>query len=89
MALYRKKSIVIEAEQFTNKMKDRVFNWVNGNRYPEWDDSGNPVMKIEISKGKDLAANIDDWIIKGVNGKYCICEPDIFEATYEAVDELP
>ncbi len=28
----------------------------------------------------------DDWIIKGVKGELYPCKPDIFEATYEAVD---
>ena len=28
-----------------------------------------------------------DWIITGVKGKHYPCKPDIFEATYEAVDE--
>jgi hypothetical protein len=27
-----------------------------------------------------------DWIIKGVQGEYYPCKPDIFEATYESVD---
>ncbi len=26
-----------------------------------------------------------DWIIKGVNGEFYPCEPDIFEKTYELV----
>jgi hypothetical protein len=26
-----------------------------------------------------------DWIIKGVNGEFYPCKPDIFEKTYEAV----
>ena len=28
-----------------------------------------------------------DWIITGVNGEYYPCKPDIFEKTYERVDE--
>jgi len=28
-----------------------------------------------------------DWIIKGIKGELYPCKPDIFEATYEAVDE--
>lgn len=28
-----------------------------------------------------------DWIITGVKGEMYPCKPDIFEATYEAVDE--
>lgn len=28
-----------------------------------------------------------DWIIKGVNGEFYPCKPDIFEKTYEKVEE--
>lgn len=27
-----------------------------------------------------------DFIIKGINGEYYPCKPDIFEKTYESVD---
>ena len=32
-----------------------------------------------------LRASKGDMIIKGVNGEFYACKPDIFEATYEAV----
>ena len=28
-----------------------------------------------------------DWIIRGVKGELYPCKPDIFEATYERVDD--
>jgi hypothetical protein len=28
----------------------------------------------------------NDWIIKGVNGEFYPCKPDIFEKTYEATN---
>jgi len=28
-----------------------------------------------------------DWIIKGIQGEYYPCKPDIFEQTYEKVEE--
>lgn len=31
-------------------------------------------------------AHVGDWIIKDANGKFDICEPDIFEATYEPAE---
>jgi len=34
-----------------------------------------------------MTAQENDWIIKGVQGEFYPCKPDIFEATYEAVDE--
>jgi hypothetical protein len=31
----------------------------------------------------DMWARPGDWIIKGVQGEFYPCKPDIFEATYE------
>lgn len=44
------------------------------------------VIKIETLEGV-MDASIGDWIIKGVNGEFYPCKPDIFEKTYEAVEE--
>ena len=33
-----------------------------------------------------MIASVNDFIIKGVNGEFYPCKPDIFEKTYEAVD---
>jgi hypothetical protein len=35
----------------------------------------------------DMMAMPNDWIIKGVKGEFYPCKPDIFEATYERVEE--
>ena len=34
-----------------------------------------------------MHASIGDWIITGVNGEQYPCKPDIFEKTYERVEE--
>ena len=34
-----------------------------------------------------MIANLGDWIIKGVNGEYYPCKPDIFERIYNAVED--
>lgn len=36
---------------------------------------------------KRVQADPGDWIIKGVKGEFYPCKPDIFEMTYEPVDE--
>ena len=36
----------------------------------------------------DMKANVGDYIITGVNGEQYPCKPDIFEKTYEAVEEV-
>ena len=49
-----------------------------------------------LETGADLAINTlegtmtaspGDWIIRGVAGEFYACKPDIFEATYEAVED--
>lgn len=34
-----------------------------------------------------MVADVGDWIITGVKGEKYPCKPDIFAATYEAVDD--
>ena len=34
-----------------------------------------------------MRANAFDYIIKGIKGEYYPCKPEIFQATYEAVNE--
>ena len=36
----------------------------------------------------DMKANVGDYIITGINGEQYPCKPDIFEKTYEPVDEV-
>ena len=81
---FRKKPVVIEAEQFTHENKDRCFNFINGNRYADRSADGQPILRIDTLEG-EMTAQIGDWIIKGVKGEFYPCKPDIFEATYEAL----
>jgi hypothetical protein len=41
---------------------------------------------IDIS-GEGLKVCPGDWIIMGVQGEYYPCKPDIFEATYERIED--
>lgn len=36
----------------------------------------------------DMTANVGDWIITGVNNEKYPCKPDIFEKTYELVEDF-
>lgn len=52
------------------------------------DDDGSPYflgLHIPTLEGLMLAVQ-GDWVIRGVKGELYPCKPDIFEATYEAVD---
>jgi hypothetical protein len=43
-------------------------------------------VEIDTREGTMLASP-GDWIITGVKGERYPCKPDIFELTYESVDE--
>lgn len=80
---YRKKPVVIEAEQFTDENKNRAYNFVRCTCSTDFED-GKPILKIQTLEGV-MTARLGDWIIKGVNGEFYPCKPDIFAATYEPV----
>ncbi len=82
MGQYRKKPVVIEAEQFTEENKNRAFNFITCNKVADWDLDGKPIIRIQTLEG-EMIARLGDWIIKGVKGEFYACRSDIFEATYE------
>jgi len=86
MGKYRKKPVVIEAMQFTDETKDQVLNFITCSSHPSWDDDGNPKLKIQTLEGWHTAS-IGDFVIKGVKGEFYPCKPDIFEMTYEKVED--
>jgi hypothetical protein len=82
MSKYRKRPVVIEAVQFTTSSIDEVERFVGGDMGRDGD--GNTV--IATLEGA-MICSLDDWIIRGIQGEFYPCKPDIFEATYELVEE--
>ena len=86
---YRKKPVIIEAIQFEDN-SDRIIEiqeFLGGDTIViSYEDADNPYMYIETLEG-DMKAGFGDYIIKGVQGEFYPCKPDIFEATYEVVNE--
>ena len=77
---YRKKPVVIEAEQFHPDQKP----WPPGVEV-ERRFAGTTGFRINTLEGW-YAVTPDDWIITGIKGEKYPCKPDIFEATYDPVD---
>jgi hypothetical protein len=91
MAYFRKKPVVIEAFQWKGFVE--VFKpWIDALDGVPFTivDSGTSQCGIEIDtlEGK-MTARPSDWIIKGVNGEFYPCKPDIFAATYEPAEPRP
>lgn len=85
MAKYRKKPVVIEAVQFDGSEQSVVgILSLGGSRLVKPDCGGKELIIVTLEG--NMKANINDYIIKGVKGELYPCKPDIFEATYEAVE---
>ena len=81
---FRKKPVVVDAVRFEtnnvggNEHMDAILEWIGDSA--AWHDSTD--IFIPTLEGV-MRASVGDWIIKGVNGEFYPCKPDIFEKTYE------
>lgn len=84
---YRKKPVVIEAIQFKDNADtiQIISEFLDSGFCVDYSEPQKPVIKIATLEGV-MAANVGDYIIKGVKGEFYPCKPDIFEKTYEKVD---
>ena len=86
MAKYRKIPVVIDAVQFDNT------NVITACEFcPEIkifsDNKNNKVYGVISTLEGEMIVSNKDYIIKGVNGEFYPCKPDIFEKTYERADD--
>ena len=83
---YRKKPVQINAvqndgsEDCLSAMKSGSFG-IGSNVVVNSDKT----IDIKTLEGT-MKANVGDYIIKGVNGEFYPCKPDIFERTYDRID---
>lgn len=101
MSKYRKKPVVIEAVEL-KKDNYSILNVLKFVGEVTDLDMKNPFERdaihllidnikesgliIDTLEGK-IHASIGDFIIKGIQGEFYPCKPDIFEQTYESVEE--
>jgi len=92
---FRKKPVVIEAVQF--KFNDKSIAELEefcgntlGNIRKEHDNSPAEAEICTLEDGVHLTAKHiateGDWIIRGGQGEFYACKPDIFEAMYEPAE---
>ena len=84
MQRFRKKPVVVEAEQWlgTVEQKERLLAEGVIMDIPSLDGS----CLVPTLEG-NMTCQINDYIIKGIKGEYYPCKPDIFEATYELAED--
>lgn len=96
MAKFRKKPVVIEAVQFTGDNEIKCMDFVGKKleychpplamEYDKEITNEMVYLLIPTLEGT-MKCNRFDFIIKGVNGEFYPCKPDIFEKTYEPVTD--
>ena len=80
---FRKKPVVIDAVR-----------WMTDNFHEVCDFAGDKIragidgrmLYVDTPEGS-MAVSPFDWIIRGIAGEFYPCKPDIFENTYEKVEE--
>ncbi|WP_313813007.1 hypothetical protein [Glutamicibacter sp.] len=85
---FRKKPVVIEAFQLTETNRGEILQWAKSNAplgtliraVPK---SGHAHQMLVHTLEGTMTANVGDYIIRGVQGEFYPCKPDIFEQTYE------
>lgn len=79
---YRKLPVVIEAMHFeSDDCGAAIASWCGGTNERRPDQ-----IQIETREGV-MTADLGDYVIRGVQGEFYPCKPDIFEATYELAEQ--
>ena len=82
---YRKKPVVIEAVQWTGENHAEMCEFIDPEVFEIIPRVGLVIHTLE----GDHHASPGDYIIKGVNGEFYPCKPDIFAKTYESAALRP
>lgn len=80
---FRKKPVIIEAIQFTNKNCKNIDEILNFCPIIKISDFA-AILNIPTLEGI-MQVSKNDWIIKGIKGEFYPCKPDIFESIYEKI----
>ena len=83
--VYRKKPVVIEAVQWTGENHAEMCDFIDPEVFEIIPRVGLVIHTLE----GDHHASPGDYIIKGVNGEFYPCKPDIFAKTYESAALTP
>ena len=94
MAKYCKKPVEIEAIQWNGANEVEIKAFVGDSAKftvisdKAWEvNTAKPITKLEIETLEGtMLAQVGDFIIRGVDGEFYPCKPDIFERTYDAVE---
>lgn len=95
MARFRTKPFEIEAVQFKDLNEDEIVEFAGRENFfvlEEEDRTDDPDCIAQVyDKLHSTWVGVKDgqWIIRGQKGEYYPCDPEIFAAKYEEIEEAP
>lgn len=87
MAKYRKKPVVIEAFKWGGEKDEDHLISLGAAKMASWEYASSDGSIVILTLEGRMLCKIGDYIIKAIKGEFYPCKPDIFEATYELVEE--
>lgn len=98
MGRFRKRPVEVEAWELTSDNIAQMYELVNNAKINYDDLTWRVRLEQIIETGLDIptledgsdkrarhVASLGDYIIKGVQGEFYACKPDIFKLTYEVI----
>ena len=80
---YRKKPVIIDACQWDGENEAELRSWSQFSNELCFTGPGDERELDVVTLEGTMRAKAGDYIIRGVNGEYYPCKPDIFDKTYE------
>ena len=86
--IYKRRPEVIEAMKYAKGADAYIPQWAveaykNGTRF--YSGEANDELFVKTSEGI-YPVSVEDYIIRNATGELYLCEPDIFEQTYEVIE---
>ena len=86
MQKFVKKPVVIEAIQYNGINITEVESFVGAKLPSVWLSVEDTQLVIPTLEG-DMKVSKGDYVIKGIKGEFYPCKPDVFEKTYDVVED--
>lgn len=79
---YKTKPCEIEAIQYTGENGTEILHFM----FPDLEDDATAFDETIKTLEGEMHTSVGDFIIKGLNGEFYPCKPDIFNKKYEQID---
>ena len=92
MSKYRKKPVVVDAVLWAGGDYEHLntfcgLNWTRGDAVEEEYNDKEQVVVWNALESQWLHVPVGHYIIRGVSGELYPCDPDVFQRTYEPVED--